>query len=633
MQFRKNINALRAVAVLAVVLFHFKVGGFQGGYAGVDIFFVISGFLMTGIIFNGLQQQRFSLLGFYASRARRIIPALVALCVGLLVFGFVYLSLDDYRELIRTIKSSLLFSSNFMFAKGGNYFAAPLHENWLLHTWSLSVEWQFYMIYPVLLMALHKMLGLHKARIALVVLALASLAASVYVTNSNPVFAFYMLPTRAWELIVGGLVFLFPLQIGKRTSLMFEGMGLTAILASILCFSEQDLWPGYLALLPVLGAALVIAANTESAFSTNRALQFSGTLSYSVYLWHWPLVVLLYTCGLLGSWPHVTAGIVLSFVLGALSYYFVESRTRKITTPPRAIFKYASLVVGVVGVSAITSSVVKDHPGIRFAYVDLGQPAYVSKLYEQECFANPYDAAECKLGKGEVSVIIFGDSHAQATAAAVQIENPQASLSWARGGCPTLQHFDMHDKELASQCHGFNADKMNRLKTSYHGVPVVLFSRASLYSDSSRGNSYRIYFPGQEHLAGQAFVDTYTAEYTRTVCSIAENHPVYIVKPIPEMPFSIYKGLNLHKRIFQSTSDISISLNAYEQRNRIAVHAIEAAAKQCNATVIDPTPYLCPNGRCIGSKGGVPLYFDDNHLVDSGNEELKGLFKQVIAPI
>lgn len=99
------------------------------------------------------------------------------------------------------------------------------------------------------------------------------------------------------------------------------------------------------------------------------------------------------------------------------------------------------------------------------------------------------------------------------------------------------------------------------------------------------------------------------------------------------MPFSIYKGLNLHKRIFQSTSDISISLSAYEQRNRIAVHAIEAAAKQCNATVIDPTPYLCPNGRCMGSKGGVPLYFDDNHLVDSGNEELKGLFKQVITPI
>ncbi|MDF3200650.1 acyltransferase family protein [Pseudomonas sp. 1912-s] len=633
MQFRKNINALRAIAVISVVLFHFKVSGFQGGFVGVDIFFVISGFLMTGIIFNGLLQQSFSLLGFYASRARRIFPALLALCVGLLIFGFVYLPLDDYRELIRTIKSSLFFSSNFMFAKGGNYFAAPLHENWLLHTWSLSVEWQFYMIYPVLLMALHKLLGMQKTKVALVVLALGSLAASVYLTDNNPVVAFYMLPTRAWELIVGGMVFLFPLQLGKRMGLAFEGAGLAAILVSIFCFSEQDLWPGYLALLPVLGTALVIAANSQSLFSTNRALQLSGSLSYSVYLWHWPLVVFLYTCGLLGSWPYVAAGIVLSFALGALSYHFVESKTRKVSTAPRAIFKYASYVVAVVGLSAITSSVVKDHPGVRFAYVDLGRPEYSSKLFSQECFPNAFGAADCKLGSGEVSVILFGDSHAQSTAAAVQIENKQAALSWARGGCPTLQDFEMYDKELASNCKGFNSEKLKVLKTSYQGIPVILFSRASLYSDLSRGNSYRIYFPGKEHLEDQAFVDTYTAEYTKTVCSIAENHPVYIVKPIPEMPFSVYKGLNLHKRIFQSASDISISLDSYQTRNRIAMRAIEVAAQQCNVKVIDPTPYLCPNGRCMGSKGGVPLYYDDNHLVDSGNEQLKGLFKQVISPI
>lgn len=125
MQFRKSINALRALAVLSVVLFHFKVPGFEGGFVGVDVFFVISGFLMTGIIVNGVQQQNFSLLGFYASRARRIIPALLVLCVALLVFGYLYLPLDDLRETIRTIKSSLLFSSNFSFAQSGNYFAAP----------------------------------------------------------------------------------------------------------------------------------------------------------------------------------------------------------------------------------------------------------------------------------------------------------------------------------------------------------------------------------------------------------------------------------------------------------------------------------------------------------------------------
>lgn len=190
MQFRKNINALRALAVLSVVLFHFRIPGFSGGFIGVDVFFVISGFLMTGIIFTGLHQQRFSLLGFYASRARRIIPALAILCVALLIFGYVYLPLDDFRESIRTIKSSLLFSSNFLFAKDGNYFDAPLHENWLLHTWSLSVEWQFYLLYPVLMMGLYRFLGSRKSKIALLAFALISLAASVLLSETNPVFAF-----------------------------------------------------------------------------------------------------------------------------------------------------------------------------------------------------------------------------------------------------------------------------------------------------------------------------------------------------------------------------------------------------------------------------------------------------------
>lgn len=630
MQFRKNINALRALAVISVVLFHFKIAGFNGGFAGVDVFFVISGFLMTGIIFTGLQQQRFSLLGFYASRARRIVPALLTLCIAMLIFGFVFLPLDDYRDAIKTIKSSLLFSSNFTFAKGGSYFDAPLHENWLLHTWSLSVEWQFYMLYPLLLMALYKYLGAQRAKNALVVLALMSFGASVFLTKTDPVFAFYMLPTRAWELIVGGLVFLFPLQLGKRNSTICEGLGLLAILASVFCFSEQDLWPGYLALLPVLGTALVIYGNTQSIFSNNRALQYTGKISYSVYLWHWPLVVLLYTCGLLTSWPHVVGAIVLSFVLGALSFYLVESRATKIGSAPKTIAKYASYALGAVALSAITSSVVKDYPAVRFAYVDYGQPVYTSKLYSQECYPNNHAAADCKLGTGKVSVILFGDSHAQSTAAAVQLENQHAALSWARGGCPTLQGFEMHDKELERQCQAFNQEKLEALKNSFHGIPVVLFSRAALYSDPSRTNSYRVFFPEINHQDDSSFAETYKKKYTDVVCSIAQSHPVYIVKPIPEMPFSIYKGLNMHRRLFQQTSDISVPLSEYEKRNRFAISVIDAAAKHCNATVLDPTPYLCPNGRCMGSKDGVPLYFDDNHLVDAGDEQLKGLFSEVM---
>ncbi|WP_460164598.1 acyltransferase family protein [Pseudomonas sp. S2_F03] len=502
-----------------------------------------------------------------------------------------------------------------------------------MHTWSLSVEWQFYMLYPVLLMALYKCFGARKTTYALVILALMSFGASILVTKANPVFAFYMLPTRAWELIAGGTGISVPLQLGKRNSTVCEGLGLLAILASVFCFSEQDLWPGYLAALPVLGTALVIYGNTQSVFSNHKALQFTGKISYSVYLWHWPLVVFLYSCGLLTSVPHIVGAIVLSFVLGALSFYLIESKVKKITSAPATILKFASYAVGVVALSAITSSVVKNYPAVRFAFVDLGQPEYTSKLYPQECYPNNFAAADCKLGTGEVSVILFGDSHAQSTAAAVQMENKQAALSWARGGCPPLQNFAMRDKELESQCQAFNHEKLEVLKRSYQGIPVVLFSRAALYSDPSRNNSYRISFPEQKHLDASSFVETYTEQYSDVVCSIAKNHPVYIVKPIPEMPFSVYKGLNLHRRIFQQASDISIPLYEYEQRNRNAIAVIEAVAKRCNVTVVDPAPYLCPEGHCMGSKDGVPLYFDDNHLVDAGNQQLKGLFKGVAKDI
>ncbi|NWA23953.1 acyltransferase [Pseudomonas gingeri] len=629
MTFRKNINALRALAVISVVLFHFKVAGFSGGFAGVDIFFVISGYLMTGIIFKGLREKHFSLLEFYASRARRIIPALLALCVAIMVFGFIFLPLDDFRDSIKTIKSTLVFSSNFFFATSGNYFDAPLHENWLLHTWSLSVEWQFYMLYPVLLIAFYKSLGEQRTKIALILLTFISLGASIYLTKTNPVFAFYMLPTRAWELFAGGLVFLFPLSLNKRVGYASESLGLFAILASIFCFSEQDLWPGYLALLPVLGTALVIYGNTLSAFSVNKVFQFTGKVSYSVYLWHWPLVVLLYMCGLLNSWPYVTAAIFGTLLLGTLSFYLFEKRSKQVPSASRVIFNYSSIVILSVGASAIIAAVVKDHPGIRFAFVELGQPEYTSKLYKQECFANPYGAADCKLGTGEVSAILFGDSHAQSTAAAVQLENQQAALEWARGGCPTLKNFEMKDKELERTCRDFNKEKLETLRTAYHGVPVILFSRAAMYSDSNRDNKYQVSFNSDPNQNQRSLEENYTTEYVNTVCAIAVNHPVYIVKPIPEMPFSIYKGLNLHKRIFQSTSDITIPLADYLKRNRIANNAIEASAKQCNVQIIDPTPYLCPAGECMGSKNGVSLYFDDNHLVDAGNEQLKGMFKVV----
>lgn len=625
MGFRKDIGFLRAVAVAAVILFHFNVPGFSGGFAGVDIFFVISGFLMTGLIVNKLHGQTFSLLGFYAARARRIIPALLVLGVGVAVFGYLYLPLADYREYLRTLRSAVFFTSNITFAETAGYFAAPLKENWLLHTWSLSVEWQFYLIYPLLIMGLHKCLGSRALRPGLLMLLVLSLVGSVVMTHRDPALAFYLLPTRAWEMLAGGLVYLTPLKLSETSRRLMQACGLLLIAAALGWLDSSDQWPGYLALLPVTGTALVIAAGHRSWFTQLRAIQYLGRISYSTYLWHWPIVVVLYLCGLLQTPLYVMGGIAMALLLGALSWHFVETRTQSVKGAGVTLVRYAVLTGLMMGMCGVLASVFKDYPQLRFAFNAPVPPEYASKLSSRRCSDNPYGAFECQLGEGQVSVIMLGDSHAAAVAAAVQLENPSASLSWSKGGCPTLEQFEARDRHEEEQCKQFNQDKFSRLKLEYSGVPVVLLSRAALYTDRDRSNDHYVISAGGVSQRGSLGA-SYRDEYSRTVCDIAANHPVYIVRPIPDMQFNVYKGLYLQHALFGRSSDISAPLDEYYRRNRLVLEAIDQAARQCHVHVVDPVPLLCAQGRCAGSRDGVPLYADDNHLVDAGNRILAPLF-------
>lgn len=182
---------------MAVLLFHFRIAGFTGGFSGVDIFFVISGFLMTAIIFTKMDKNQFSLLDFYLHRARRIIPALAVLCLVIILLGFRYFLTDEYRKTLRNVKSAIQFTSNYKFYDNFDYFASFSQENWLLHTWSLSVEWQFYLIYPLIILLLRKLSNLHITKIILIILTLVSLSFTIYYTPINSSAAFFFLPTRA----------------------------------------------------------------------------------------------------------------------------------------------------------------------------------------------------------------------------------------------------------------------------------------------------------------------------------------------------------------------------------------------------------------------------------------------------
>ncbi|PHN58783.1 hypothetical protein AO268_11000 [Pseudomonas sp. ICMP 8385] len=348
--FRSDINGLRAIAVIAVVLYHFGVKGFSGGFAGVDIFFVISGFLMTGIIFRQTDSGKFSLTGFYLARAKRIIPALAFLCLSLLVAGWFVLIPSEYKELGKHAATSIGFLSNFAYWREAGYFDTASHGKWLLHTWSLSVEWQFYIVYPLIILATRKLFGASMTKMLLVIGALVSFALCMYMSNRSPSAAFYLLPTRAWEMLAGGIVFLFPMQLKDTNKKVASTFGLVLIALSILMLDASDVWPGWLALIPIAGTALLILAADQTSVVTNNKLSASiGKASYSIYLWHWPLVVLLGYYGVSDSAAAIAAGIAASILLGYASLYFVETPSQKLnikTAQRPHLAGYALVVLG-----------------------------------------------------------------------------------------------------------------------------------------------------------------------------------------------------------------------------------------------------------------------------------------------
>lgn len=433
MDFRKDINGLRAIAVVAVLLYHFQPAWLPGGFAGVDVFFVISGFLITGIIMRGLKAGTFSLSAFYKSRARRIIPALAMLCFVLLALGWFYMLPLDYSALGTHVASSLGFVSNFVYWGEAGYFTANAHEKWLLHTWSLSVEWQFYLLFPITLLILIRFVSIASLRWWILGGCLAGAGFCVFASYQWPEPSFYLLPTRAWELLLGGVACLFPCQLRPQAQRLLELAGLALILAGFVLLSAQDVWPGYLVLLPVLGTfAVILAARQDSVLTSNPVSQWTGKLSYSLYLWHWPVVVLMNYAGWLGETGNILLGIAAAFVLAIASYRLVEKPTGSARQAHGWQFATLSTLIALVfvGGGAVTATggavtpireiSVSDKARFLQDYVERQQNLYEPYWLKCDAFSalnvrgqSGIDAS-CVTKRGEGGVFLWGDSHAQA---------------------------------------------------------------------------------------------------------------------------------------------------------------------------------------------------------------------------
>lgn len=638
--FRLDINGLRAWAVLAVVFYHFGVAGFSGGFSGVDVFFVISGYLMAGIVVGGLRDGKFSLLDFYLSRARRIVPALLVVVAVVLVVGWFLLMPHDYQMLGRHARESVFFMSNLRFMDEAGYFDSAANTKWLLHTWSLSVEWQFYLIYPLILLMVYRFVKSMRGLLYLHILfLLISFGISVYLSHYNPARAFFWLPSRAWELLLGGAVYfssgVFSLSLMQRKILALVGLAL--ILASLFGVNSSLAWPGIWAAPAVIGAGFVILASDQKAWVTSSMpMQWVGERSYSLYLWHWPVVVLLAYLGLEQRVEWVVLGMLLSLVLSHLSFHLVEMPARIYLSRLSLRKAVAFIFIAVIVVAAISQVV-------RRSGIPMRLPEEVLAVEQERNNRNPRqdecldDKARCVFGGPQIKAYVLGDSHADAvvTGFASALSNPEDGVAFrGTSGCLFVLNARRMDGG-GSGCETLRRDVLQEVSNLERKVPVVLINRTTVYAlghtVGAEAGRPLVYFGDKSEHVSDKFLHEFSASYLESVCAFSKVAPVYLVRPFPEMSVHVPRHMGRELLVHGRKADVRITLEEYRARHAFVLALQERAVNQCGVSLLDPLPYLCDKEYCYGSERGLPLYVDDDHLSERGNAKLIPMFRKVFA--
>ena len=652
--FRPDIDGLRSIAVIPVVLFHAGVSGFSGGFIGVDVFFVISGFLITGILLRSIHDRTFSIRGFYERRIRRILPALGLVLAVSTVAALIIYDPETLKDYGKSLLSVSLFGSNFYFWKSVGYFAAHADVQPLLHTWSLAVEEQFYIFYPLLLWLLVR----YKIRIRTViaVIAAVSLALSIYATQHAPGANFYLLPTRAWELMVGGLLAASPkVELSKVVRQGSAIVGLVVIAACVFFYNGKMPFPGLSAIPPALGTALVIFSGhneRNEGYGLLRAapLVAIGRASYSFYLWHFP--ALAFAAYLAAGKVSPMHGFVISvFCLGAalLTLRFLEDPVRRSRRARSVFLPLAGMaVIGVCGLAIAASNGFPSRlPKASLAAAD----APLDKtVHHMECMSvdnaivPPSNA--CLLGDKAATphVLLWGDSHAMVAATAMEasaLRNEASFLFAAAADCPPGIGFEISPQFVANltttrsyrYCGEYNREMMTRALRPDIST-VVLAARWSNWRIDEPANateenldirleqSGRVAPHGGNHII-------FEHGFTRLVDELTKSgKKVVIVGPMPEPQFDVPRLLYVQRFGFAPRAE-DITRVQYERRHaRILGYFGQVRAKY-PVIFIEPADRLCNDKTCAVSDAQGPRYFDHNHLTVRVAKEISPLFDRI----
>lgn len=608
--YRADIEGLRALAILPVLLFHSGVPGLTGGYVGVDVFFVISGFLITGIIARQVDERRFSIIEFYERRIRRIFPALITVMAAVALGASLFYLPSDFKAVPRSIAATLLFCSNILFLMESGYFSTGAHVKLMLHTWSLAVEEQFYLFFPLLLMAIRPF-G-RAIRIATVVLiAVLSLMASLMLVHRQTDFTFYMLPTRAWELMAGSMLAIGAVpQVTQRwLREVLAAAAVASIAWAVVTFTDATVFPGANALFPVLGAAALIhvAPGTMVGRLLGTApFRFFGLISYSLYLWHWPLIVLTeyVTDAPLHGWL-IVGVVVASILMATLSWKFIEAPFRsKARFSPRAIFALAA--VGSIAVLAVVGGLqaTKGWPQ-RFApqVVALDRSASDASPKRKACHLLTDNAtsvaAPCTLGAAAApTAVVWGDSHGvELTYALGEIAGTKGAsvAEQTMSSCAPVLDIDVPQQP---DCRAHNKRVLDYVLATPSVKTVVLMG---FWAD-----------PANARIPGMAQGLRHTVDALRS-----GGRDVVLIGPVPPNPFFVPRRL-AHLAQAGKLQDAKGITPAELEGMTAYLSPTISELKSQGVTVVEPRDILCDARACAIQRDGRSLYFDRHHLSLTG---------------
>ncbi|MFZ2107465.1 MAG: acyltransferase family protein [Roseiarcus sp.] len=637
--YRSEIDGLRALAVVPVVLYHAGFPIFGGGFVGVDVFFVISGYLITGNIYAEMSGGHFSIIDFYERRIRRILPALYFVMIASLPFAWLWLFPREFADFGRSVVSVCLFTSNIFFNGQINYYA-PNTETWpLIHTWSLAVEEQFYLLFPILLL-FSRGLSRRSLTLLLAALSVVSLGWADWQSRVDPQSDFYLLPTRAWELGFGAVVALIPrnkLALDPRLAEVLALIGLSLLALAIFYFRPDMPLPGLWSLAPAGGSALLIAfatARTECGqWLGARPFVALGLVSYSAYLWHQPLFAFArFRFGAsAGGWMMLALSVA-SFAVAYASWRWVERPFRDRARLSRSSVFLAAFAVGITLI--IVGRIITLHRGFP-ARMPAIEGAWDAGAFRNKCLDVPdlnpsrlAGMAGCQLGDpaAKLDFLLIGDSHAAALADGIDVaafRRGRHGLILAANACLPIIGLEgqyAHSREACRRLHESLIDLID-----HFGIGLVLMhARWQSVDETGVVSARDLKSKSQREAVMDHLLDTLTKFESHSV-------RVTIISDTPRAPFRVPDTL-ARNALYKLDVDDRPRLTTYLRENSSAQQIFEAPEINGRARIFDVYPFFCPptnGGFCEVAEQGRPYFWDDNHLTSFGSLALSHLEEDV----